>query len=66
MKRKAILVLSGFTLVVTITCAILLYNGIIWFNNPSEKDYPVRVIDVSSYQGIIDWNVLSQQDIDFA
>jgi lysozyme len=65
MKKKVIFGLLGFSLVVAIICAILLYNGIIWFNNPSQKDYPVRGIDVSSYQGIIDWKVLSQQNIDF-
>ena len=26
------------------------YNGVILLNNPSEKEYPVRGVDVSSYQ----------------
>lgn len=45
---------------------VLWYNGIIWFNTPSEKKYPVRGVDVSSYQGTVDWKVLEEQGIDFA
>lgn len=39
-----------------------------WFllNNPSRKLYPIRGVDVSHYQGEIDWAVLSGQDIRFA
>ena len=44
----------------------LVYNGTILLNNPSTDDYPVRGIDVSHYQGEIDWNVLSENSIDFA
>ncbi len=43
----------------------LFSSGILWFNNPSSKDYPVRGIDVSSYQGDIDWSILSKENIDF-
>ena len=46
--------------------AFLIYNGNIKFNNPSSEDYPVRGIDVSEYQGEIDWEKLSSQNIDFA
>ena len=45
---------------------ILWYNGLIWPNTPSKKKYPVRGVDVSSYQGEIDWETLENQDIDFA
>ena len=39
-----------------------------WFllNNPSREQYPIRGVDVSHYQGDIDWEVLSRQDIWFA
>jgi lysozyme len=67
MKRKYLKrMLLGAICGLIATVGILLYCGIIWFNNPSTQQYPVRGVDVSSYQGIIDWNVLSQQDIDFA
>lgn len=45
---------------------LLVWNGTIRFNHPSTEDYPVRGVDVSAYQGEIDWNVLASQDIDFA
>lgn len=45
---------------------VLWYNGIIWLNTPSRKKYPVRGVDVSSYQGVIDWKKLENQDVDFA
>lgn len=39
-----------------------------WFllNNPSREQYPIRGVDVSHYQGDIDWAALSRQDIRFA
>ncbi len=47
---------------------IILLIGVfvIKLNNPSRKSYPVRGVDVSSYQGDIDWEVLASQDIQFA
>lgn len=32
---------------------------------PSKQDYPVRGVDLSYYQGNIDWDVLASQDVDF-
>lgn len=46
--------------------AALLYCGFVHLNHPDRKHYPVRGVDVSSYQGVIDWNMLSSQGIDFA
>ncbi len=46
--------------------ALLVWNGIIKLNNPSADQYPVRGVDVSSYQGEIDWDVLSSHNISFA
>lgn len=43
--------------------AALLYFRIIKLNDPGE-DYPVKGVDVSSYQGDIDWSVLSE-NLDF-
>ena len=34
--------------------------------HPSETAYPIRGVDVSYYQGEIDWQVLSGERIDFA
>lgn len=46
--------------------ALLLYLGIVHINNPSKEKYPVNGVDVSAYQGQVDWDTLSSQDIDFA
>lgn len=60
----------GFALIIILAVfyivAVLWYNGIIWFNTPSMKKYPVRGVDVSSYQGTIDWKKLESQDVSFA
>ncbi len=44
----------------------MVMNGIILLNNPSEENYPVRGVDVSHYQGEINWETLSENNIDFA
>lgn len=43
-----------------------IYNGYLLLNNPSKKQYPVSGIDLSHYQGEVDWPVLAQQNIMFA
>ena len=35
--------------------ALLFWNGEILINNPNYEEYPVRGVDVSAYQGEIDW-----------
>ena len=62
-KYKTIaLTIAGLVLIFAAVCACL-YFGIIHINNPEHK---VKGVDVSSYQGDIDWDVLSSQGIDFA
>lgn len=57
----------GIVLLVFVIAAVaLVYNGVVWLNNPSKSKYPVRGVDVSSYQGDIAWQTLSSQNIDFA
>lgn len=46
--------------------AVLLFAGILWPNRVLAAALPVRGVDVSSYQGRIDWPVLSRQGVDFA
>lgn len=64
-KRVSIIILS-FLVIITAIAAYLIYSGSILLNNPSNMDYPVRGVDVSSYQGEIDWDILSGQNIHFA
>lgn len=49
-----------------VVVAILVYNGMIQLNRPSSDTFPVRGVDVSHYQGSIDWNSLKAQNIMFA
>ncbi len=61
--------------IITVVCAILLltgiiafalvWNGIIILNGFIADKYEVKGIDVSAYQGAIDWNTLSDNDISF-
>jgi lysozyme len=64
-KKTLIIIIGIFSL-----CALIIFsfytNGINLFNYPSGKEYPVRGVDVSSYQGEIDWKTLSEQSIHFA
>ena len=57
--------LAGIVLACVIIC-VLLYFGIVHINNPELSGYKTKGVDVSSYQGDIDWAVLSSQGIDFA
>ncbi len=68
LKRKHIFIISYVTIIVLLILAVLslFYFGIIHFNNPSKKLYPIRGVDVSEYQGEIDWVKLSKEDISFA
>lgn len=56
----AVLAICGITLIA------LLWNGVLQLNNPSKTKYPVRGVDVSHYQGNIDWETLASQNISFA
>ncbi|MFV2144099.1 GH25 family lysozyme [Isoptericola sp. G70] len=46
--------------------AALVWEGVLWPNRLATDDYDVRGVDVSAYQGEIDWPVLAGQDLDFA
>ncbi len=70
MKKRIILIIV-LCFIALLLCAViaflLVWNGVILLNDPSTERYPVRGIDVSHYQGEIDWQVLSKQkDISFA
>ena len=64
--RYKILIAVSAVVILLYVFGVLWYNGIIWLNTPSKSKYPVRGVDVSSYQGDIDWETLSRQGIDFA
>lgn len=68
-KKKVWIIISATVLlcaVAALTVFLLVFNGVILLNNPSKSEFPVRGVDVSHYQGEIDWQVLSKEDISFA
>lgn len=69
MKKKTAMILSLATaaiLILCVTCVSLVWNGIVLLNGHHAKYYEVKGIDVSAYQGKIDWQALAAQDISFA
>ncbi len=69
MKAKSFKIIAVFVSLIIILCIIagfLVFNGVIILNGFSAKKYQVKGIDVSSYQGKIDWEELSRQNVSFA
>lgn len=69
-KKKTASFISILVVLIVIVSAIafvcLYKQGMVRINYPSKEKYPVRGVDVSGYQGEIDWEVLMEQGIDFA
>ncbi|MCH5211011.1 MAG: glycoside hydrolase family 25 [Oscillospiraceae bacterium] len=65
-RRKKWLSVFSLIIIVVVTPLILLFCGIIHINNPDSEKYPIVGVDVSSYQGTIDWKTLASQNIRFA
>lgn len=61
----AMIAVFGIIFVAAIV-AMLFYNGVFLINNPDKSEFPIRGVDVSAYQGEIDWRTLASQDLDFA
>ena len=69
MKKKLtaiILSVLGAAAAAAVAGAALLFFGVIHFNHPELTGKTVRGVDVSAYQGEIDWDILASQGIDFA
>lgn len=64
--KPVIILIIAISSCCLVILAVSIYNGIILLNNPNPETYPVRGIDVSNYQGDIDWKTLSANDISFA
>lgn len=60
------LCLTAALLLAAVTACFFIFGGIPRLNAPSAERYPVRGVDVSVYQGQIDWNTLAEQRISFA
>lgn len=66
MKKKLLAGALLFLLLDIILFGVLIYQRKIVINRPSKEEYPIRGVDVSYYQGEIDWQVLAGEDIAFA
>lgn len=68
MLRKSLIFAIKIAVVglIAIVFFILQHNGLVWFNMPSKARYPLQGVDVSSYQGKINWQILKNQGISFA
>ena len=63
---KRIVKILGIILGVGIFLILLWGNGLIIPNQLAANSYEVKGIDVSNYQGEIDWKTIEEQDITFA
>ncbi len=71
MDQKIKIALTTVLAMLLLAIAAGLLTGAVYFgffhvNGSAASRYPVRGVDVSHYQGRIDWQVLSEQDIQFA
>ncbi len=67
MNKRRIIAASGIVLfVLLLTIALLVWFGVIQLNGCAAKQFAVRGVDVSAYQGEIQWNTFAAQDIQFA
>ena len=57
---------AGALVVLLGILAALVWTGVLWPNRITAAKFDVRGVDVSAYQGEIDWPVLADQDLDFA
>ena len=64
-KKRIALFVSTMVILALCFLAALVWNGKIVPNRLFAAPYPVKGVDVSSYQGVIDWKTLSAQDISF-
>lgn len=59
-------ILAALIPVGLVTLFVLWFRGVIHINHPDPQRYPMVGVDVSSYQGTIDWETLASQQISFA
>ncbi|MFE6733852.1 GH25 family lysozyme [Microbacterium sp. NPDC057650] len=64
--RRRLIVVSASVVGALGILATLIFTGVLWPSRMLAAGYSVRGIDISAYQGEVDWEVLGAQDIDFA
>jgi lysozyme len=63
---KALVHIAVWLTIGTGAMALLLYRGIVRFNYPDLRAYPIQGVDVSHHQGEIDWTALKGPAVRFA
>jgi lysozyme len=63
---KALVQLAACAAISAAVIALLLYRGIVRFNYPDLRTYPIQGVDVSHHQGEIDWTQLQGPAVQFA
>lgn len=66
MKRKRIYLVLVLAVIIVAAMSVLFINKKIQITPMAAGKYEIAGVDVSHYQGIIDWEKLSEQDIEFA
>lgn len=65
-KLKHILIVGSSLILLVIIFLLLVLTGTVQLNGLNVKEYEVFGVDVSAYQGEIDWKTLKEQNISFA
>ena len=65
-RHTAKICLLAAALLIVPGLLIAMNGGLPRLNTPSPEKYPVRGVDVSAYQGKIDWKTLAEQGVFFA
>lgn len=63
---KMITICICIIIALALTLTVLVGFKAIKINTPTNSQYPVRGVDVSEYQGEIDWHILYEQSVQFA
>jgi len=65
-RQRRVAISAAAVALKLLVIAALLFTGTLWPTRTAALRYPVQGVDVSAYQGTINWDVLASQDIDFA
>ncbi|MBD8729480.1 hypothetical protein IFT45_16230, partial [Frigoribacterium sp. CFBP 13707] len=65
-RQRRVVLSAAVVALALLVIAALLFTGTLWPTRTAALRYPVQGVDVSAYQGTINWDVLAEEDIDFA
>jgi len=65
-RRRRLVIAGAVAALAVLVIAALLFTGTLWPTRTVALRYPVQGVDVSAYQGTINWDALTSQDIEFA